>query len=360
MRLNDNQSGERRWNRSAIRLRLLVGVVIAAALVLAMAGVAAEKRPKKVTPAPVAIVWPAAPETPRIAYVQSIGRPADAGAKVSGFGRLANWVTGSDKVNERFQKPFGIALDEEDNLCLTDTDANAVCFFDRTRKTWQRWEQAGKLRFVSPVAVAKRKETFFVADSGLASVVAFNTQGKLLFQLTNKLERPCGLVIVGERLAVVDSQRHCVVLFGLQGQRRAEFGCRGTGAGEFNFPTHIAADTAGNFLVTDSMNSRLQMFDPDGKFVRQIGTLGDSVGQFSRPKGVAVDSLGHVYVLDGMFDNIQVFDLAGRFLLNLGETGAGAGQFWLPNGIAINRSNEIFVADSYNHRVQKFKYVGQP
>jgi DNA-binding beta-propeller fold protein YncE len=359
MRLHDNQSGERRWNRRAKRLRSPVGMVVAGALALAVAGIAAEKRPQKSVPAPVAMVWPAAPEAPRIAYVQSIGRPAEAGAKVSGFGRLANWVTGSDKGNERFQKPFGIALDEEDNLCLTDTDAQAVCFFDRSRKTWQRWEQVGKLRFASPVAVAKRKETFFVADSSLASVVAFNGQGKLLFQITNKLERPCGLVLVGERLAVVDSQRHCVVLFDLRGHCLSEFGRRGTGAGEFNFPTHIAADSTGNVFVTDSMNSRLQMFGPDCKFVRQIGCLGDSVGQFSRPKGVAVDSLGHVYVLDGIFDNIQVFDPAGRFLLNLGETGAGAGQFWLPNGIAISRSNEIFVADSYNHRVQKFKYIGQ-
>jgi DNA-binding beta-propeller fold protein YncE len=347
-------------SRSPRRLRALAGVVVILALALTLAGMAAEKRPKKSTAAAVAIVWPAAPEAPRIAYVQSISRPADAGAKVAGFSRFANWVTGSDKGNERFQKPFGIALDEADNLCLTDTDANAVCFFDRTRKTWQRWEQVGKLRFVSPVAVVKRKETFFVADSGLASVVAFDFKGKLLFQITNKLERPCGLAIVGERLGVVDSQRHCVVMFDLRGQYLCEFGCRGTGPGEFNFPTHLAGDAAGNFFVTDSMNSRLQMFDANGKFVRQLGCLGDSVGQFSRPKGVAVDALGHVYVLDGMFDNIQVFDREGRVLLNLGETGAGPGQFWLPNGIAISRSNEIFVADSYNHRLQEFKYIGQP
>jgi sugar lactone lactonase YvrE len=306
------------------------------------------------------LVWPPPPEAPRVAYVQSIARPADIGVKRSFFGSIGKWITGSDTATELFLRPFGVAFDESDNLCLTDSAANAVCHFERSKRKWVRWETVGKLRFISPVAVARIRGIFFAADSGLGAVVAFDDKGKLLFQITNKLERPAGLVVSGQRLFVVDSLRHCVVAYDLGGHYLFEFGRRGSDPAEFNFPTHIAADTSGDLYVTDSMNNRVVRLDQEGRFKNQIGGLGDGPGHFGRPKGVALDTLGHVYVLDALFDNIQIFDPEGQFLLALGGTGPEPGQFWLPNGIAINRQNEIFVADAYNRRVQVFKYVGQP
>jgi sugar lactone lactonase YvrE len=323
-----------------------------------LAGCTNTKHGSKAEPPAVPLVWPSQPDAPRIAYVQAIAWPADLGIKSSALSRFGHWLTGSEKGNERFIKPFGIALDENDNLCLTDTGANAVVYVDRAKKKWQRWDKVGKQRLVAPVAVVKRHGTIYVADSGLACVLALDENGKLLRQITNHLERPSGLALANEQLLVADSQRHCVVVFDLLGNYQSEFGRRGTGPGQFNFPTHLAADGAGNLFVTDSMNSRVQMMDAKGVFKSQMGGMGDSPGQFGRPKGLALDSFGHVYVLDALFDNLQVFDPAGPLLLSLGSTGAQLGEFWLPNGIAISRNNEIFVTDSYNHRIQVFKYIG--
>jgi DNA-binding beta-propeller fold protein YncE len=337
---------------------LLAGVALAG--VGALLGCAGARQSQGTGPPPKPLVWPAPPDPPRVAFVRAIGRPADVGVKATGFGRFTRWLTGSAKGNEPLVKPFGIALDEHDNLCLTDTGASAVCYFDRANVKWRRWDRVGKLRFASPVAVARRQGIFYVADPGRASVVVFDDAGKLLFQITNRLTHPSGLVLVGERLFVTDAHRHCVVSFDLRGRHLAEFGRRGSGPGEFNFPTHIAADGNGHLLVTDSMNGRVQILDADGRCLGQIGSLGDSPGHFSRPKGAAADALGHVYVIDALFDNLQVFDRAGRFLLHLGDAGSEPGQFWLPNGVAISRANEIFVTDSYNRRVQVFQYVGSP
>jgi DNA-binding beta-propeller fold protein YncE len=306
------------------------------------------------------LVWPPPPNAPRIAFVRALGSPADLGVKRSALGKLANLFVGNPSENERFIKPFGIALDEQGSLCFTDTGANTVCFFDHARKLWRRWDQIGKLRFSSPVAVAKSGRSIFVADSGLASVVAFDDQGKLLFQITNGLQRPAGVAIADNRLFVVDSQAQCVFISDLQGRPAGQFGRRGAGEGEFNFPTHINADSAGDLLVTDSMNSRIQVFDSQGKFLRQFGSIGDTPGHFSRPKGVAADSFGHLYVLDANFDNMQVFDPEGRLLMDLGQAGQQPGEFWLPNGIAISHNNEIYITDSYNRRIQVFKFIGQP
>jgi DNA-binding beta-propeller fold protein YncE len=333
-------------------------VVLAASFgIVLLVGCAAQKTGSKAVPA-APLVWPALPDPPRIAYVRSITRPADLGIKTSAFKRFGQWLTGSETGNETLIKPFGISFDENDNLCLTDTGENVVCYYDQGKKKWRRWEKLGNLRFVAPVAVAKTGESFFVADSGLASVLAFDENGKLWRQMTNHLQRPSGLALMSNQLFVADSQRHCVVVFDLQGIYQSEFGRRGNGEGQFNFPTHLAADREGHLLVTDSLNSRVQIFDTQGKFLGLLGALGDSPGHFSRPKGLASDSLGHIYVIDALFDNIQVFDHAGQLLLNLGVAGSQAGEFWLPNGIAINHNNEIFVTDSYNHRVQVFRYIG--
>src|SRR5262249_9672787 len=184
--------------RPSRRLRI-AALVLGAFMLLVVTGSAKERRTAPVGQLTNAPVWPAPPDPPRIAFVQSIGRPADAGVKLQALSRCGHWLTGSEKGNEPLVKPFGIAFDEKDNLCLTDTGANSVCYFDRAKKKWQRWDKLGHLGFVAPVAVAKRGGIFYVADSCLASVLAFDERGKLLLQISNHLERPSGLALLKER-----------------------------------------------------------------------------------------------------------------------------------------------------------------
>lgn len=329
---------------------------LAVALLAACAVLRAADHPAA-SPAPV---WPPPPDNARVIYVRSFSKPADVGIKRSAAKRISNWITGTEAPQENLANPVGLSVDESGGLCLADTAARRVSYYNIAARRWQQWDHAGGIIFNTPVAVAKRGGTIFVADATLAEVIAFDTSGKLLFLIKHDLERPCGLALLGERLYVTDVAGHCVVAFDLQGKLLLRFGNRGTGPGEFNYPTHAASDAQGHLLITDALNNRVQVFDAEGHFQREIGSAGDTSGHFGRPKGVAVDSFGHVYVVDAVFDNIQIFDLSGRLLLNLGGSGAGPGQFGLPNGIAISRDNQIYVADSCNHRVQVFQYVGQP
>jgi 6-bladed beta-propeller/NHL repeat len=303
--------------------------------------------------------WPSPPAEPYIVYVRDLTNPTDIGARPPFFTRLINSLTGVGTEQSRLSRPFGLSLDEAGNLLVTDTGANAVCFLEFDHKKWLQWTAVGGRNFESPVAAVHRAKTFFVADSAWGQVVAFDEKGKLQFSITNALERPSGLALLGDRLVIVDSQLHQVVICGLHGEMIAKFGKRGIGAGEFNFPTHVAVDDQKQIYVTDSLNHRIQVFSADGKFVRSIGSVGDGPGHFSRPKGVAMDHAGHVYVVDAVFGNVQIFNEQGKLLLDFGQSGSGLGEFWLPNAVAINSRNEIFVTDGYNHRVQMFRYTGR-
>jgi DNA-binding beta-propeller fold protein YncE len=291
--------------------------------------------------------------------VRAIAGARDIGAKAPFFTRLANAITGIASDSRKFDHPFGLSLDAAGNLMVTDTGANAVCYLDLARKKWWRWTAVGGRRWLSPVAAVHQGTTFYVADSALGKVVAFDEKGRLQFEITNELARPSGLALSDDRLLIVDSELHQVVRCGLHGEFISKFGRRGLAPGEFNYPTHIAVDAGGRIYVTDSLNSRIQVFTAEGAFVREFGSAGDGPGHFSRPKGVGVDTAGHVYVVDAVFSNVQIFDGQGRLLLDFGESGADAGQFWLPNAVAINSRNEVFVADTYNHRLQMFRYTGQ-
>jgi DNA-binding beta-propeller fold protein YncE len=331
--------------------------MLAAVCVALMPGGCATRQPSSSQPQRT-LVWPPPPEQPRIEFVRTISKREDLGLSASRMRRAFDWLIGSSPTDPFLVNPFGVAFDENDNLCVTDTGANAVCFFDRKQKRWSRWTKIGNTRFSSPVGVAKRNGRIFVADSGLRAVLVLSESGALVSAITDHLQRPVAVVVAGERLFVVDAERHCVVAFDQQGKFLDEFGKRGGGNGEFNYPTHIGADAQGKLLVTDSMNNRVQVFDSTGKFLNSFGSAGDAVGHFGRPKGVAVDSFEHVYVVDGLYDTVQMFNEAGQLLMNFGVAGSDIGEFWLANGVAISRANEIFVADAYNHRLQVFKYVG--
>ncbi len=305
-------------------------------------------------------VWPPPPEEARIQYLKSIYGPVDVGVRPSVWNRFSNLATGADRGKEKLIKPFGLALDEKNNLWVTDMGTGRIWLFDTNRKRAQYWEKTGRITFVSPVAVAVCRDDIYVADSALQQIIVFNDKGKFRQVIQQEIQRPVGLALFMEKLYVADAALHQIVVYDLNGKYLTKLGKRGDAPGELNFPTHLSFDSEGHLLVTDSMNARIQRFDAGGRYLGQIGSPGDGSGHFSRPKGVASCRFGYVYVVDALFDNFQIFNKDSRFMLAIGTSGSGPGQFWMPAGIVIDKDQQIYIADGYNGRVQVFKYLVKP
>jgi hypothetical protein len=98
---------------------------------------------------------------------------------------------------------------------------------------------------------------------------------------------------------------------------------QGIAGDNFNRPTDVGWDAAGNIFVSDAYtNARVVKIDKTGKFVKAWGSKGAGQGQFDMPNSIAVDAQGNVYVADLGNKRIQVFDNDGNFKTQIGDVGA--------------------------------------
>ncbi len=308
------------------------------------------------------IFWPKPPDPPKISFVNTWSQPADIGLEPSWFKKVVQFIFGKGKTAYVI-RPSGVAVDSEGGVYVADTGLQVVHYFDqKNHKYHQLYQITQTERLQNPIGVAvDASGLIYVADTDLNRIIVFNQKQKMvrIIGTENWAKRISGIAIdrLRERLYVVDTMGHQILLTSLEGELKGSIGKRGIEAGTFNFPTYATVDADGDLYISDSLNFRVQVFDPEGTFKMQLGSLGSQLGEFSRPKGVAVDREKNIYVVDTLYDTVQVFNSSGELLLNFGKSGTDPGRFWLPAGIAVAQDGHIYVADVYNKRVQVFELL---
>ena len=158
------------------------------------------------------------------------------------------------------------------------------------------------------------------------------------------------------------------------------FGSKGSGNGQFEFPTLEALTSSGNIWVSDSSLDRLQEFNEKGEYLTQFGAKGTGAREFKFPFGIAINpSSGNMYVSDYENYRVQEFSSSGTFIrmfgygvtngksefeictekCQAGLKGSGnSGQFGSPVGVAIDSSGNVWVADEFNNRLEEFAENG--
>ena len=307
-----------------------------------------------------AFVWPEPPEKPRIMYLGMLSTEADLHAEVS-FAESVRRALFGRKAAGALVCPYAVAVDAQDRLFVADSAGGAVHIMDLESREYRQFSEVSPGRkFTTPVAVTVTDDLVFVADSGLAAVCVFDREGRFRFSFGEEvLTRPAGLAYDPgqEKVYVADVAQHGIFVFDREGRSILRIGHRGTGPGQFNFPTQLWVDRDGRLYVSDTLNYRVQVFSGEGEFLRAFGRQGDRPGYFAHATGVATDSFGNVYVSDRQFENVQIFDERGQILMAFGGEGHQPGNFWLPAGLWIDKHDRIFVADSFNRRVQVFQLL---
>ncbi len=242
------------------------------------------------------------------------------------------------------------ALSYKNRLYISDTGNGRVLAFDLNGKflfEFAKPQGFGKKMPYPYGIAADGKGNIYVADTEAGKLMVYDEQGhflKTLAGINRYLSKPTGVFIRGDRIYVSDVKLQQVRVFHGDAKVLMTVGSGSTGKGEQDLfvPNTVIADSRGKLYVTDNMNNRIQVFGRDGKYMK---TLGSGKGlELLNPRGVALDSRGYIYVANTLNRSIKIYNPAGRFLFDF--TGNNSFSFGVPSSITIDRNDRIYVTDA--------------
>ena len=268
---------------------------------------------------------------------------SDTGGGFVGIYDLAGVRVGTLKGVER---PLGVAVLETTNI------ATPVCLDPKKNKKCKKWSDSSStdLNYV------------WVGDETDGSVRIFEN-GELsdhfLGSGPGEFSKPNGIAVTSDKVYVVDSGTHQVVVYDSAGNYTGAFGSQGFGDGELDFPADIViSESTSEIYVADFRNRRIAVFDLGGTWLRNIGAPPNDDGDpiFYRPSGIGIDFNGNLYVVDNALSCVVVMDSYGTLLEAFGyQNGCyWTGELKVPIDAATDGSH-VYVTSSKHRHVNVFE-----
>ena len=269
----------------------------------------------------------------------------------------------------RFNQPWGVAVNERDEIAVTDRLNHRVQLFKSDGTFLRSFGSKGNLNgeFNEPCGIAFHNDNIVVVDRTNHRVQVFSPQGEFLCHfggegnLDHQLQLPLGLSIDGKgNIIVADPRNKSIKIFSPWGQllrKIDEAGSLVTPFHCFQYDKFLLVSDRGTVSETfsEEVNPSIKVFNKKGGFLFQFGRGGNRDGEFYAPSCLSVGKSGHLIVCDAMNDRVQVFEMSGRFITKFGNRGRGKGEFDGPISLAVLSDGKIVVSDLNNHRIHIMK-----
>ena len=282
---------------------------------------------------------------------------AGAVSTVAGNGALAFAGDGGAARSASFGGPSWVAVNPTGDVFIADTSNGRIRLLNAAANTISTFAGNGAYRR---------------SEDGLRALNSF---------LSNPQDvkiGPDGLLYIcdsqNHRVVRINADNTIVTV---AGNRR--YGYSGDGgaatAASLYFPRQIAFDPSGNLYIADSLNLRVRKVTPQGIISTVAGNgkpgyTGDNgpatSATMNYPTGVAADSAGYLYIADQQNHAIRrvtpsgISTIAGNGRPGYsGDNGpATNATLSYPERIFMDAQGTLYIADIYNHRVRKITKDG--
>ena len=279
----------------------------------------------------------------------------------SGHPHVFEWGGYDRSELGKFYKPQQIAVDDERNIYVADTENSRIQKFTHEGEFLSSWgiKGVGSGELQSPAGITIYENNVYVVDQVLNSIKKFDNDGNFILEWgKNGIEngqflQPKGIAIDSNGIVyVADSENHRIQKFTSDGEFISSFGKYGFGDGKLKTPVDVTV--YGNLIyVSDPGNYKIESYTLDGihleTFDYRFG------GTYVRPGGLTSDPNGNIYFVDAANYRIVAMNSDGRTLAVWGGVGKGDGNFTEPKDIVMDNRGYLFVLDSSTNLIQKFE-----
>lgn len=337
-------------------------------------------------------MWPSLQQPWYFAFVRRLARDRDGNIYLVNAGRnrvvkmtadgqfISNFGEGGGEDGQ-FRKPYGVAVDGQGNVYVTDLGQKSDNSYDEAAYRVQKFNSSGQLvgvwrevtgptdLLVKPTGISVDNDgNILVADSGNLRIVKYSPEGAFIDQLdgyeASSFTWPTDVKADAQgNIFVVDEYGYKVHKFTTFAKESYDrfYDAADTGT-TFYAPTAIDIDNEGNLYVTDytyhGNNRVVKLAAADGQATVLIDNgLGFGEQQFWGPFGIAVDPAGYLYVGAYWGGSVSKFTLSGEFINKWSSASDRIGFFAHPHALAVDPVGNIYVADSANYRIQRIDAV---
>jgi sugar lactone lactonase YvrE len=296
--------------------------------------------------------------------------------------------------NSRFKDPFGVAVDKNGAIYISDGDTGNIWQFDQ--KGAGRVVASG-LNTPSGLAV-DAQGAIIVAETGAHIIKRINPQDGAATVIAGqenqvgfadgqsaRFNGPIGVAVAPDgTIYVADTYNDRIRAIDANGNTRTIAGGDAPGYADgdaktarFHTPCGLALRPDGQLIVADSGNNRLRSVATDGNTATFAGT-GEAGGDnskamestFDEPIAVAFDVEGKLYVADSSESPLRVYGPVKDSLLHIFTPLVGKGRgladgplsearISSPSGLALTPEGALIVADTGNRLARVVNRQGE-